>query len=82
MCVCGKCAMNFDLPLADIQAFSYTLVQGQHPEIILVSSQDQADLLVQNGATKLRWTAFGKAHTSHRTSTSIVHDRFHRSSSR
>lgn len=64
VCVCGKCAMNFDMPLADMQAFSYTRVQGQHPEIILVSSQDQADLLVRNGATKLRWTAFGKAHTS------------------
>jgi hypothetical protein len=67
--------MNFDMPLADMQTFSNTRVQGQHPEIILfcknnkriiiiVSSQDQVDLLVQNGATKLRWTAFGKVHTS------------------
>ena len=62
-CFCGKCHLSQDLPFTEMRAFLYTGDSGES-EVILTCSEEQAARLERNGATQIRWTAFGRAHTA------------------
>jgi len=62
-CFCGKCHLSQDLPFTEMRAFLYTGDSGES-EVILTCSEEQAARLQRNGATQIRWTAFGRAHTA------------------
>ena len=62
-CFCGKCHLSQELPFTEMRAFLYTGDSGQ-AEVILTCSDEQASRLQTNGATQIRWTAFGRAHTA------------------
>ena len=63
-CLCGKCHLSHALPFTEMQSFLYQREEGDAPEVILTCSKDHAAQLLENGAQKIRWTAFGASHTT------------------